>query len=184
MRGSHGVLLGFELGVFGGFLGGFCLGLFGGGFFGFSLGLLGLDVANVIDSLTVKFNARQTSRLACELTHVAQVVAANFAAFGYLYLEYEGAVEQKALFYTNTARKPSYGNAARMAALAVTAYDESLKNLDALFVALANLLVHFDSIATADIYDSTLLKRLLQLFDVFHIRMILLHFTPEIKSTE
>ena len=113
--------------------------------------------------------------------HIAKVVAANFAALGYLYFKYQWAVEQKALLDTDTAGYAPYSNAARVAPAAVATNNETLEDLYALFAAFANFLVDFDSVARAHVYHCALLEGCFKFFDVFHIRMILPHITSERK---
>src|SRR5690242_3880458 len=82
VRGDSSLELGVFGGLFLGFFGGFGFG--GGSFFGGQLGFffLGLEVTNVVYSLTVEVHAGQAGALTGALAHVGEVVAADFAALG------------------------------------------------------------------------------------------------------
>src|SRR5690606_37647048 len=124
--GNGGVELSFFFGLFGGLLGGFGFGL--GGFFGGDLGglFLCLLVDNGVHGLAVKVHAGQAGALTSALAHVAEVVAADFAALGNLNLQNERAVQQKTLFDANTAGNTANGDAAGVCALAVGADHQTL----------------------------------------------------------
>src|SRR5690606_16745462 len=115
--------------------------------------------------LAVKVHAGQAGALAGAAAHVSQIVAADLAALGNFYLKHQRAVQQKALFYADTAGNAADGDAAGVAALAVGADNHALKNLNALFVAFADFLVHFDGVAAFYVYNSALLKLLFDFVD-------------------
>ena len=182
MRFFYGLLLGGQLGFFGRFFGCFGLGFFGGYLFGLDFGLFGFEIAHVVYSLAIEVYALQASGFPSEAAHVAEVIAANFAALGHLYFEDKRAMQQKAFFYPNATGNPAHGDAAGVAATPVAAYDQTLKNLDAFFAAFTNFLVDFDGVSRAHVYHCALFEALLQLFDVFHIRKIVPYITPESKA--
>lgn len=62
-------------------------------------------------------------------------------------------MQQKAFFDTDTARYFANSDTARDAVLTITAYNDTFKNLGALFVTFFNLLVHTNRVAAADIHD-------------------------------
>ncbi len=62
-------------------------------------------------------------------------------------------MEQKAFFYANTASNLAHGNTARVRCFVVGTDHNAFKNLNTLFVAFFDFLVHAYGVATTRIYD-------------------------------
>ena len=99
----------------------------------------------------------QTGGFTGTSTHVCQIVAADLAALGDLNFDDEGAMQQETLLDADTAGYPADGNSAGMRILVVGPDYQTLEDLDAFLVAFTDLLVHFDSVAAADIDNGRLL---------------------------
>jgi hypothetical protein len=115
--------------------------------------------------VTVKVNTSQTSSLTSTGSHVGKVIAANFAALCYLNLHNQWAMKQEALFYTRTTCHTANDDTVSVGTFLAYADNQTLENLNALFVAFTNLLVNLNSVAALNVDNFWLVVLLLDLLN-------------------
>src|ERR1700689_1826402 len=98
------------------------------------LGLFGFGsfVMDRVDSFAVEVNTSHAGRFAGAGTHVAEIIAANFATLGDFDLDNQRAVHQETLLHANTTSDAADSDSRGVAALVVGTDNQALKDLDTL----------------------------------------------------